>query len=193
MPTCPMGSKPSRTKPDLSTPRLLRAAPSDEGKIIVPMGQKSDIVSVEVETAPEARPRRTEFRYRIRVVHKEQLAVPDYGIRTRTNFGPIRDKHDWHKPDIDGRIAAALDKLFRSKSQKSRHVLSVLQNEMVGHLMQVKTISSHAAPYLRTAGGICQIYRRPDYRAVRLIISSLKGSDGTSFRLPRRIRALLMC
>jgi hypothetical protein len=131
---------------------------------------------------------------RITRKHKQLVNVPkpkQFGKRPKIILGPLGDKTIFARSDIDGRIAAALDKLFRSKSQSSSFVLKILQDALIGHIFETRQVFSDATRYLRTAEGMVQISSKPSYRAVRLIVLSLKGSSRTSFRLPYCIKQCL--
>jgi hypothetical protein len=129
---------------------------------------------------------------RIQRPHKVTIGVPKPSVlRQRLNLGRLGHFSMFTKSDIDGRIAAALDKLFRSKSQAARFVLEILQRSLVGHLLQVPRVFSDSARYLRTAEGLVQITSKPSFRAVRLLILSLKESSRTTFRLPDCVRQSL--
>jgi hypothetical protein len=124
--------------------------------------------------------------------HKIRVSVPNRtSNRGKTNLGPQASRSLIHRSDVTGRNASILETLFRRKSHKSMFVLKLLQCALVGNIIDVSHIFADTAPYLRTAGGMTLVYRKPSFEAVRLIILSLKESRGTTFRLPKRIQDIV--
>lgn len=122
--------------------------------------------------------------------HKVKTSVPKATAECRRpNMGPLAGKGHFAK-GIDGRVAAALKRLFRSKSQKSRTVLKDLQSSLIGHIIVCDEIFADAAPYLLTAGGMVMVARRPSFEAVRLLIVMLSRCKRTTFRLKESHRSL---
>jgi hypothetical protein len=124
--------------------------------------------------------------------HKIRVRVPNYNTnRVRSNLGSRASKRGFHKSEIDGRIASALEHLFRSKSQKGRFVLELLQVSLIGHIIDVKDIFIDVAPFLRTADGLVMVQKKPSFRATRLIIYALRECRFTTYSLPKRVMDIL--
>ena len=122
--------------------------------------------------------------------HKVPVNVPNAtAFRRRPNMGPLAGKTHFTK-GIDGRTAATLKRLFRSKSQKSMSVLKDLQDALVGHIIECDYIFADSAPFLRTANGMILVYRKPSFRAVRLLIMTLSRCKRTTFKLKESYRNL---
>jgi hypothetical protein len=125
-------------------------------------------------------------------LHKIRINVPNYNTNSaKSNLGSRASKRGFSKSEIDGRIASALEQLFRSKSQQGRFVLELLQVSLVGHIIDVKDISIDVAPFLRTADGLVLVQKKPSFRATRLIIRALRESRSTTYSLPKRIKDIL--
>lgn len=131
---------------------------------------------------------------RARFSHNERarLAPPD-DISGRPRLGPIAERRSINKPDITGRISAALEKLFRSKSQKSRRTLEKLQLSLIGHVYHTSSYFRETAKYLRHRGKYIMVYNVPSFKAVRLILNDIKNCDKTTWRIHDVLEASLLC
>lgn len=130
---------------------------------------------------------------RVRPRHKVRERIHQPPIGVRTNLGPIVSKRNIKSSDVSGRIAAALDKLFRSKSQKARRVLEYLQTALLGHVIQTSFYLRETAKYLCVCQGITRVYKKPSFKAVRCLISILKDCEATSFEMKTCLRTLSLC
>jgi hypothetical protein len=140
----------------------------------------------------ERSPGPTPIGWRRSRLHKMRVSVPNYNTnRAKSNLGSRASKRGFSKSEIDGRIASALEHLFRSRSQKGRFVLELLQVSLVGHIIDVKDISIDVAPFLRTADGLVLVQMKPSFRATRLIIRALRECRSTTYSLPKRVKDIL--
>jgi hypothetical protein len=125
-------------------------------------------------------------------LHKILTSVPKrntYGVGS--DLGSRASHRGLHKSEVDGRIASALERLFRSKSQKARFTLELLQCSLVGHVIDVDRVSIDAAPFLRTANGLVLVQMKPSFRATRLLVSALRGCRRTNYVLTKRLKDII--
>jgi hypothetical protein len=126
---------------------------------------------------------------KVKPFRKGKVPFPNERPRTfRPNYGAMMDKTKLGKPDVSGRLAAAMDKLFRSKSQNSNMILKLLQISLIGHTIKCDHYYPGAAAYLRTNGEYVKVHNKPSFAASRLILNSIKDSISTSYKLPSCIR-----
>jgi hypothetical protein len=137
----------------------------------------------EASTSRRARPR-----------HKERSrTAPPKFVFGKTELGPIAARCNVGPSDITGRISAALEKLFRSKSQQSRRVMERIQLSLIGHIYSCDSYFRTTARYLRYCGEYKMVYERPSFKAVRLILMDIKNCNKTSWKIREVIGVLPLC
>jgi hypothetical protein len=132
---------------------------------------------------------RVRFRHKV----KQRIHSPNHSRSGGPGSGPIVSKRNIKSSDISGRIAAAIEKQFRSKSQKSRRILEWLQLDLLGHVVKTETYLRETAKYLCIRGGIVRIYKKPSFKAVRCLLSMIKDSKATSYHIGACLRKFSLC
>jgi hypothetical protein len=145
----------------------------------------------------ESSGRRLEFQpyktVRVRKRHKAIARIDKPQNGARTNCGPIVSRRNLKESDVSGRTAAALDKIFRSKSQKARRCLEYFQIALVGHVFITTSVLRDTAKFLSVREGIVKVHKKPSFKAVRCLISTMKDCEATSFRMKPCLRTLSLC
>ena len=131
---------------------------------------------------------------RVRKRHKERERIHS-SIESMggPGSGPIVSRRNIKSSDVSGRIAAALNKLFRSKSQRSRRVLEYLQLDLLGHVIKTPTYLRETAKFLCIREGIVRVYKKPSFKAVRCLLSIIKDCETTSYQIGTCLRHFALC
>lgn len=131
---------------------------------------------------------------RVRKRHKvrERIHSP-INLMGGPGLGPIVSKRNIKSSDVSGRISAALEKLFRSKSQRSRRVLEYLQLDLLGHVITTPTYLRETAKFLCIREGIVRVYKKPSFKAVRCLLSVIKDCETTSYQIGACLRHFALC
>jgi hypothetical protein len=130
---------------------------------------------------------------RVRRRHKAKARIDKPQNGARTDCGPIVSGRNLRRSDVSGRTAAALDRIFRSKSQKARRCLEYLQIALVGHVFITTSILRDTAKFLSVREGIVKVYKKPSFKAVRCLITTMKDCEATSFSMKPCLRTLSLC
>jgi hypothetical protein len=130
---------------------------------------------------------------RVRKRHKvrERIHLPNN--LGGTGSGPIVSKRNIKISDVSGRITAAFEKIFRSKSQESRRILEYLQLDLLGHVITTSTYLRDTAKFLCVRQETMRIYKKPSFKAVRCLLSMLKDSKSTSYQIGSCVRKFSLC
>jgi len=110
-------------------------------------------------------------KYRQASFGKTRQAINVSGRKNlKTNFGPVMKHYPVRAIHADAAQIGQVSKYLKTKSHKQKSLLENLQTALRGVVFETSFVYVSTSKYLRSAGGLVQVYKTPNLGATRLLL-----------------------